>query len=233
MTATEVPDQLLTASSDLVIRPRQSRWRSVAYCVTDAVWSIGARYDTVVAPLVRRVAAAAGDEQPMIEAAKTLTTPDPMPLPQFVERFPTVEELRRVTNNQRTSSRGGILKAEAVLRYCEKLINHQIFSLHDASDALADDSVTEKVTAELRRVPGDGVRAGYFWMLVGSDDRIKPDRQILKWLDLHGSPATPKQAKALLSGIASHLTDVTGQPVSPWQVDNAIWRSQAGSESTW
>jgi hypothetical protein len=46
---------VLTDAIDAVVhlnlQPRQRRWTSLAYCVLDAVWSIGARYDTVVVPL--------------------------------------------------------------------------------------------------------------------------------------------------------------------------------------
>jgi hypothetical protein len=61
-----VERSLVDAVEGLDLKPRQQRWRSLSYCVLDAVWSIGAVYDTVVAPLVWRVAAANGDSAPLI-----------------------------------------------------------------------------------------------------------------------------------------------------------------------
>ncbi len=57
----DVVDQLAEDVKALAPAPRERRWRSLTYCIADAVWSIGARYDTVVAPLVRRLAREHGD----------------------------------------------------------------------------------------------------------------------------------------------------------------------------
>ncbi len=96
---------MLTDAIDAVVtlnpQPRQRRWTSLAYCVLDAVWSIGARYDTVVVPLVRRVAEAHGDHRPTVPAADTLP-PDPLPLPALLARFPSADALVPCTNAQRT-----------------------------------------------------------------------------------------------------------------------------------
>jgi len=44
--------ELATAVKALDPQPRQRRWVSLALCIADAVWSIGAHYDNVVTPLV-------------------------------------------------------------------------------------------------------------------------------------------------------------------------------------
>src|SRR4051794_25266455 len=90
---------------------RQRRWRSLSYCVIDAVWSISAHYDRVVAPLVRRVAAASGDTTPVVDTGVP-AGPDPLPLPDLLQRYPSGATLRAHANGQRTSTRGGIEKAE-------------------------------------------------------------------------------------------------------------------------
>ncbi|WP_157751572.1 hypothetical protein [Actinoplanes derwentensis] len=48
--------------------------------------------------------------------------PDRLPLPLLLTRYPTPEALRAVTNGQLTSTRSGIPKAEAVLRYARILV---------------------------------------------------------------------------------------------------------------
>ncbi|MFC7759506.1 hypothetical protein ACFQY4_16965 [Catellatospora bangladeshensis] len=97
-------DKVVTAVAALDPAPRHRRWRSLSYCVIDAVWSIASRYDEVVEPLVRRVANANGDERPVVGAAEPLP-PDPLPLPVLLTRYSTAAALRQVTNGQLTSAR--------------------------------------------------------------------------------------------------------------------------------
>lgn len=47
---------ILDAITALDPQPRGRRWTSLSYCIVDAVWSIGARYNAVVVPIVNRVA---------------------------------------------------------------------------------------------------------------------------------------------------------------------------------
>lgn len=229
----DLAEGLFVAARQLPIRPREYRWRSVSYCVADAVWSIGARYDAVVAPLVRRVAAAMSDLDPLVVTEDALSAQDPAPLDRFLQRFSDVDQLVGLTNSQRTSSRGGILKAEAMLRYVDVLLANGVRTLRDAVAVSNDLPTAERVSTALRTVPGDGVRTGYFWMLVGSDDTVKPDRQVLKWLANNGQPASVAEAREILVLLADYLSESVGGRVSPWQVDNAIWRVQAHSGSAW
>src|SRR5689334_7042593 len=126
---------LVDVLADREITPRDRRWSSLSYCVIDAVWSISAQYDAVVAPLVRRVAAANADRHPVVDATASLP-PDPLPLPLTIllERYPDAAVLRAVTNGQRTSTRGGIEKAEAVLRYAHILTDHGVTDLAGVAD---------------------------------------------------------------------------------------------------
>lgn len=216
---------LATAVETLDLQPRQRRWTSVTYCVLDAVWSIGISYERYVVPAVRRVATAAGDESPAV-ATDAAPPHDPLPLSTFRAIYPAPEQLVAVTSSHRTSSRSGILKAEAALRYADVLTGFGIDTLADASKALMDTDRVDEISAELRRIPGDGVRTGYFWMLVGDDDTVKPDRMILRFLDRHGAPTDVLGAKTILRELAEHLT-TPGRPVTPWMVDHAIWRAES------
>lgn len=219
-----LPTALVSAVGELDIRPRERRWTSVTYCVLDAVWSIGISYERYVVPAVRRVATAAGDESPVV-AADAVPSHDPLPLSTFRAAYTTTEQLVAVTSSHRTSSRSGILKAQAALRYADVLTGFGIDTLADASKALTETDRVDEISAELRRIPGDGVRTGYFWMLVGDDDTVKPDRMILRFLDRHGAPTDVLGAKTILRELAEHLT-TPGRPVTPWMVDHAIWRAE-------
>ncbi len=108
----EALDKLLALAAVLPLQPRRQRWRSLTYCIVDAVWSIGAHYDNVVVPLVRAVAHQhdpGGD--PLTSAVGSLP-PDPAPLPAFRGRFGDPDDLVAVTNRQRTATRNGALNPD-------------------------------------------------------------------------------------------------------------------------
>ncbi|MDO8147518.1 hypothetical protein Q6350_03650 [Isoptericola sp. b515] len=220
----DVPDGLVEAAGTLDLRPRECRWTSVTYCLLDAVWSIGIHYDRHVVPAVRRVAATAGDERPVVPTDEALP-PDPLPLTAFRDAYPDVKALEEKTSAHRTSSRSGILKADAALRYADVLLADEIDTLADARAALDDADRVERLTRELRRIPGDGVRTGYFWMLVGDDDTVKPDRMILGYLARHGVDTDLRGAKATLKALAEQLS-TEDRPVTPWMVDHAMWNAE-------
>lgn len=219
--------EVVAAAAVLDPQVRGRRWSSLSYCVLDAVWSISSRYDDVVVPLVHRVAAANNDEGPVTDAADP--SPDRLPLPLLLSRYPTADDLRAVANGQRTSTRNGILKAEAVLQYARVLVEHGVTDLPAAVGLMADLERWEAVDRALAQIPGDGsggVRRGYLWMLAGSDELIKPDRMVLRWLARNGCPATAREARDILTRAARELTVRLHRPVTPWMLDHAIWTAE-------
>ncbi len=128
-------------------------------------------------------------------------------------------------NRGRTSTRGGILKADAAVRYTEILADAGVQRLGDLADLLADPDILAKIEGALRTVPGhgSGARLSYLWMLGGDDQHIKPDRMVLRWLSNHiGRAVGVPEARALLPQVADHLG------CTPWELDHAIWRRQSG-----
>ncbi|MFC8922001.1 hypothetical protein [Cellulosimicrobium sp. NPDC057127] len=216
---------LIEAVRALDVRPRERRWSSVTYCVLDAVWSIGISYDRHVVPAVRRVAAAAGDVEPVV-SVMTLPASDPLPLSAFRDTYRTPDELVAVTTAHRTSSRSRVLKAETALRYADVLVEAGVDTLPDAAKALEDFARVDEISARLRQIPGDGVRTGYFWMLVGDDDTLKLDRMILRFLKRHGTETGVAGAKDVLRALAAELTGTSNYRVTPWMVDHAIWNAE-------
>lgn len=219
---------VVEAVRGLELRPRQRQWVSLSLCIVDAVYSIGAHYDRHVLPVVRRIAADAGIETPSVPPPVT-DLADPLPLERFLDRYDTVDALLAVTNNrQRTSPRGGILKAEAVLQYVTILHEYGIRTLDDARVLLDDPQRLDTVETALRTVPGEGgfgVRRGYLWMLVGDEDTVKPDRMVLGWLARHGADVNAATARILLSELATEISRVLGRRVTAWEIDHAIWIS--------
>lgn len=209
-------------------RPRQTRWASLSACVLDAVWSIGARYDGVVVPVVHRVLDG-GATGPLLSADAPIE--DVHPVSRFLDRFPDEEALLVVAQNrQRTSTRGGITKAQAVLGYARVLLEHGVDDLAGANRAMASPPLLASIDKKLSRIRGEGqhgIRRGYFWMLCGDDGRIKPDRMVLRWLKPHGV-RDAEVAQQLLIDVADLLSKQGASTVTPWEVDHAIWSAARG-----
>lgn len=226
----------LAKLSDAVValdpRPRNRRWVSLSYCIVDAVWSIGAHYDNVVVPLVRKkFAAEFGVTEPTIPASETLPE-DPLPLSKLGDL--TVDSLTGMTNRQRTSTRGGILKADAVLRHIAVFRNHNVETMEDALALFSNSELFDIVDRALRSIPGEGsfgIRRNYLWMTVGQDDLIKPDRMVLRWLERHEVKTDPAGAREIIAALVSAVSQTLKRDVTAWEIDHALWlagRKKAG-----
>ncbi|MFV8301003.1 hypothetical protein ACNQP7_30360 [Mycolicibacterium fortuitum] len=216
--------RLVDAVAALDPQPRERRWVSLSLCIADAVWSISANYDKVVVPLVReKLAANFGVEQPTVPAREPMGS-DPMPLTRLTEL--TVDELTGLTNRQRTSTRGGILKADAVLRHAQVFVGHDVVTLADAVELLTDTVRFDAVDTALRSIPGEGghgVRRDYLWMIIGNDDLIKPDRMVLRWLAHHGVVVDPAGARDIIVELVTPVGSRLKRDVTAWEIDHAIW----------
>lgn len=223
-------DRLTAAVLELNPRPRERRWVSLSFAIVDAVWSIGATYATTVVPLVSRVAADFGVTHASVPNSSP-PTPDPVPLEAFRSRF-DVESLTARTNRQRTSTRGGTSKAHAVLDHVDIFRTAGIDTLGQARAIMTDTPAFERLDIALKAVPGEGahgVRRGYLWMLIGDDDRIKPDRMVLRWLRHHGVSASPASATAIVHELVARINDIPGERrITAWEIDHALW--QAGRD---
>ena len=89
------------------------------------MWSIGIGYDSHVVPVLQRVASLAGDET-AVAATDAVLAVDPLPQSTFRSTCPDPDRLAAVTSSHRTSSRSGILKTEAALRYADVLAGFEI-----------------------------------------------------------------------------------------------------------
>lgn len=221
-------DELVEAVVALDPQPRERRWVSLSLCIADAVWSIGAHYDNVVVPLVRRLSTKFRVEHPTIAMSEPLGT-DPLPLAELADL--NVDELISLTNRQNTSTRGGIRKADAALRHVNVFRAHGVDDLGDAIALFGDDERIAAVNADLRKIPGEGahaVRRDYLWMLIGQDDLIKPDRMVLRWFRHHGVTVDPAGARDLIAALVPAVSAGLERPVTAWEIDHALWNAGRG-----
>jgi hypothetical protein len=219
-------DVLVDAVVALDPQPRERRW---ALCIADAVWSIGAHYDNVVVPLVRNLAKEFGVEHPTVPMSEPIDA-DPLPLTRLADV--SIDELIPLTNWQNTSTRGGIRKADAVLRHIRVFRLLGVTGLADATALFGDEKRFAAVNKDLRAIPGEGahsVRRDYLWMLIGQDDLIKPDRMVLRWFKKHGVVVDPTGARDLIAALVPAVSTRLGRKATAWEIDHALWSAGRGT----
>ena len=185
---------------------------SLPYCIIDAVFSIGVRY-TSTQNVVKSYCAYYGLREYNTEQDHN---GDTHTISQMIEHIESVgiEKSADIIfkNHQRTSSRNGILKADAVLRFAKILQKYGI----DTLDAVAAKAIPFEVEQEILRIPGQqsGLSLRYVYMLSGDDSQAKPDRHVLRFLkEQMGNDYSIQQAQdvlrdtvELLRGKYPHLT---------------------------
>jgi len=213
-------------------QPRKLRWTSLSFCIVDAVWSIGANYDNVVVLLVRKkFAANFGVTEPTVPASQPVPQ-DPLPLSGLNDL--TADSLTNLMNRQRTSTRSGILKAEAVLQHVAVFRDHNVETMQKALALLLEPERFDKIDEALRRIPGEGsygIRRNYLWMTIGQDDLIKPDRMVLRWLERHDFKTDPAGARDIVAALVPSVSARLNRKVTAWEIDHALWlagRKKAG-----
>jgi hypothetical protein len=196
-------------------------YASVGLAMIDAIWSIGVRYQSVQNVIARyRAERLAGGHD--AEADR------PQDVRRFIEACGGPEGFAlRIRNHQRTSSRNGILKAEAVLHEA-RILEHESVGV-PADLAGASEERLNHLRGQWSAVPGQasGISWRAFCMLVGLAE-VKPDRMIRRYVaSALGRPGESavgvEEARDLVMATAAHLG------VSPRDLDHAIWSYQSGS----
>jgi len=210
-----------------------SYWASLPLCVIDAVWSIQSKYETPVLPLVDRFCRSHnppwdGESHPRPTSDVRPTIQDFIEvLDQRLASGETYETLFR--NMQRTSARGGILKAEAIHLFAKALLASGINNYSDLRDI-------NKLTAAATRVTwipgqGSGITFTYFLMLAGEEDFVKSDTHIRRFvgdaLALDWSQLVPAdQAAEMVTEAAARFAAASYPTLTPVSLDYAIWNYQ-------
>jgi hypothetical protein len=173
-------------------------YQSLPLCVIDAVYSIGVRYSGVQR-VVARYCERLGRRTFRAERRTLPPTHDQESIAAFCERTEEIGPAAMADavfgNRQRTSSRAGVLKAEAAYRFAAALRVHGVNYFQDVP-AAADDA---RLEADIRGIAGQGsgISLRYFFMLAGSDEFIKPDRMILRFLfSALGRQVSPVEAQS-------------------------------------
>jgi hypothetical protein len=206
-------------------------YQSLPLCMIDAVYSIGVKY-VGVQNVVNRYCNYFGLQEFRSVREQVPSPNNQEPLSAFVEKMSSLGIERFTTeickNRQRTSTRSGILKSEAVLRFATVLTAHGVQFLQDVSPWVAD----AKLDAELRLIPGQttGISTSYFFMLAGTEDLVKPDRWIRRFLARHlGYAPGSAEVQSLISG-ACAILQAKYAHLTPRLLDYVIWSQERARE---
>jgi hypothetical protein len=183
---------------------------SLGLCVIDAIWSMGVRYGGVENVLRRYRTyrgTAADHDSPgdLVEAIEQSGGPG------------AFSDL--VKNHQRTSTKSGILKSQAVLEAARVLIEHGVHTCSDLQSLVitGDEIAVENQWISIRG-QSSGISWSYFLMLAGIDG-VKPDRMIRRFVARAlGAKDIPAQEAAVLVNAAAKTLGT-----SATQLDHAIW----------
>ncbi|RJQ15684.1 hypothetical protein C4573_06020 [Candidatus Woesearchaeota archaeon] len=201
-------------------------YKHLPLCVIDAVFSMGVRYAAV-----QKVVDRYCDSEILTPYRDTAELPD-ISAQENISQFAfgmRVKGIPQYTedvfkNKQRTSTRNGILKGEAVYLFACALEKEGILYLQDAPLAIQTDALRNAI----QEIPGQksGLSLDYFFMLAGSDDFIKADRLVRRFLEnALGKPVSVADARILLSEAVDVL--VSAYPaMTPRLLDHTIWKYQ-------
>lgn len=206
------------------------RYASLPLCVVDAVFSIGVRYTStqkVVANLCKYTS------WPRLADSRYSRGGGQQLLTDLIVVFEEVGVERMAQevfqNRQRTSSRSGILKSEAVLKFSCALAQAGI---NDFSDFVQDRK--DYAEAMILGLPGQssGIAFDYFMMLAGDDNLIKPDRMVQRYVGKALSLDTVPQPRqtAILVRLAAKELRRRGFDWTPLRLDHAIWKNQSTTD---
>ena len=199
-------------------------YRSLAFCVIDSVYSVGANYKSTLNTVFRFCASR--ELEPFREFG---SSPDTITNEYSIEEF--LKDTQRFNddeladeifgNRQRTSTKNGILKAVAVKEFASALKGYGINGFKDINQingSLAFERRVKSIKGQ-----GSGKTLSYFYMLAGDEWKVKPDRHIMNYLSTAaGYPVTSDEATMLIQEAVSELS-CSYPELTPRKLDHAIW----------
>lgn len=206
-------------------------YQSLPLCVIDSVYSIGVKYEGT-----RNTVKKYCDYYGLRRIRKDRTALPERGMQESLKEF--LDKLKSsgidffadqvFRNRQRTSTRSGILKCEAVFKFAQCLHRYGVDCFQDIHHVVHE----KRFENEIKSIPGQasGISLSYFFMLSGSDDLIKPDRWIIDFIkDALGVTCSPSCAQTVLVG-SCEILKAQYPTVSPRLLDNTIWKHQTGKK---
>ena len=160
--------------------PNLTFYKSLPLCIIDAVFSIGVKYTSVMKAEDNFISYF------KLNIPRTHPVNNEYTIDNFISDMDSVGSFEKAAtevfkNSQRTSSRNGILKAEACYLVAKVFQKHKINTLNNFNN------YTNKLTldADIISVKGQqsGIMLKYLYMLAGDSNLIKPDRHMARFIN--------------------------------------------------
>jgi len=208
--------------------PQEYYYKSLPLCVLDAVYSIGVKYSGTKA-VVERYCNEYKLQKYRIDHTELPPKEDQESIIQFINKCESLGSDKMAgeiyCNRQRTSTRSGILKAEAVLLFAKGIRDHGGDFLQDVPILINNN----RFHRAIKNIPGQssGISLQYFWMLSGSNDFVKPDRMVTRFLQSAlGRAVTINEIQGLAVS-ACGLLNAEFKHLTPRLLDYEIWKYQS------
>jgi hypothetical protein len=205
--------------------PDEYGYQSLPLCIIDAVFSIGVRY-TGTRNTVSKFCRHCGlNETSQVRPPNIATQLSIADFIAIYDRYGVTGMAEKIyQNRQRTSSDNGILKAEAVLEFARTLRRFEVNYFQDMGKVFENPDF--EVAIKKIRGQGSGLSLRYFYMLAGSDDYVKPDRMLARFIEsaIHRS-LTIEESHDVIVG-ASKLLAEEYPHLTPRALDHLIWKYQ-------
>ena len=199
---------------------------SLPFCIIDAVYSLAAKYVST-RNTVLRFCNFKGLNRLRQHGSPYTDMVNQYSVREFDEFLSGYNNYPRIAsevfnNRQRTATRNGILKAEAVHRFARALSNYDVKYFQDIPNVIG----SNEFDLEIRAIPGQtyGTSLKYFFMLAGEENMIKPDRMIIRFLRrIIGNEANQQNAHAWLSQ-ALQILNGEHPTLTLRKLDHEIWK---------
>jgi len=205
--------------------PDDYYYQSLPLCIIDSVFSINANYNSTrntvhrfcnyfnIFPVYSR---------------ERLPTVKQLSISQFLTmtRKYSIDDLagKIYQNHQRTSTRNGILKAEAVNLFVSAIVKYQVDFFQDVDRIIGNPNFER----DIARIPGQGsgITTNYFYMLAGSDEYVKPDRMVLRFIGNATHMSFGNEACQDLLKMSQKVLFKDHPQLTPRTLDYLIWDFQ-------
>jgi hypothetical protein len=202
-------------------------YKSLPLCVIDAVFSIGIRY-TITRNVVKNFCTEMkierlrkyGSIYPSIENQFSIES-----LLNLYNQF-SIDEITDsfFHSRNRTSSKHGILKSEAVLHFATVLTKYEINYFQDLSLFIGNNEFENYI----KEIPGQGsgISTSYFYMLAGEENFIKADRMIIRFIEscIHRITAANEASRLITDAL--EILKEESPTLTPRILDHEIWKYQ-------
>ena len=147
---------------------------------------------------------------------------------EFVKLYTqyTAEEMAEkiYQNKQRTSTRNGILKSQAAMLFGQVLGGYGVEYFHDAERIIWNADFEN----DIAKIPGhnSGISTRYFYMQVGANNYVKPDRMIMRFIEMAiGRTLNVMESHAAIVQ-ACEILNIDYPNLTPALLDHQIWLYQ-------